>query len=81
VALVRAELNAFRIAYRQRVGLLHEQLEQLELEIAEAELGELSREVESGRGSPLRQAPPSGPSLRRDTRRTPSAGYFATSRR
>jgi len=52
VALVRAELNAFRIAYRQRVGLLHEQLEQLELEIAEAELGELSREVESGPREP-----------------------------
>lgn len=52
VAHVRAELNAFTISYRQQVGSLHEQLEQLELEIAEAELGELSREVESGPREP-----------------------------
>jgi hypothetical protein len=48
VVRVKAELNAFRITYREKVGSLHEQLEQLELEIAEAELGELSRNVEIG---------------------------------
>jgi archaellum component FlaC len=45
---VTSELNAFRATYRQQVGELHEQLERLELEIAEAELGELSRAVGSG---------------------------------
>jgi hypothetical protein len=43
VARVKSELDAFRIHYRQQVGLLHEQLDQLELAIAEAELGELSK--------------------------------------
>jgi len=45
---VTSEVNAFRAIYRQQVGELHEQLERLELEIAEAELGELSRAVGSG---------------------------------
>lgn len=53
VARVKAALAAFRTTYRQRVGSLHEQLEEIELAIAEAELGELSRSLESG---------PSGPS-------------------
>lgn len=48
---VKAELHAFRTEYRQRVGSLHEQLERLELEIAEAELGELSELVEAGADS------------------------------
>lgn len=48
---VKAELHAFRTEYRQRVGSLHEQLERLELEIAEAELGELSKLVEAGADS------------------------------
>jgi hypothetical protein len=37
--------DAFRITYRQQVGSLHEQLEKLELELAEAELGEMSRRI------------------------------------
>ena len=45
---VRSTITAFRITYRQQVGALHEQLEQLELEIAEAELGELSKRLENG---------------------------------
>ena len=67
VARVRSELDAFRIEYRQRVGLLHEQLDELELAIAEAEqlfLGELSKRAndrtrtvsESSAGA--RSAPP-----------------------
>lgn len=43
VLRVKAELNTFKVTYRQQVGSLHEQLEQLELDIAEAELGELAK--------------------------------------
>lgn len=45
---VAMELERFRIRYRQEVGTLHEQLEQLELAIAEAELGELAKRVPEG---------------------------------
>lgn len=44
----RAQLDAFRIRYRQQVGLLHEQLDELELALAEAELGILSDRVATG---------------------------------
>jgi hypothetical protein len=47
VARVKSDLDAFEIDYRKRVGILHEQLDKLELEIAEAELGELSKRVAS----------------------------------
>lgn len=43
VARSEAGLAAFRIRYRQDVGLLHEELDRLELALAEAELGELSK--------------------------------------
>ena len=52
VARAKSELDAFGVDYRKRVGRLHEQLDALELEIADAELGELSKRVESGPGSP-----------------------------
>ena len=42
----KSSLDAFRIKYRQQVGLLHEQLDELELALAEAELGELSKRIE-----------------------------------
>jgi hypothetical protein len=42
------ELDIFAALYRQKVGTLHDQLDQLELEIAEAELGELSKRVAEG---------------------------------
>jgi hypothetical protein len=45
VDTARSELEAFRLRYRQEVGLLHEQLDALELAIAEAEVGELARKV------------------------------------
>jgi len=51
-ARMKAALDAFGIDYRRRVGLLHEQLDKLELEIAEAELGELSKHVNGGSGGP-----------------------------
>jgi hypothetical protein len=54
---VRSDLEAFRIRYRREVGTLHEELEELERGIAEAELGELSRLVAEG-GEPA--APPAG---------------------
>lgn len=39
----QADLAAFRTRYRQDVGLLHDELDRLELALAEAELGELSK--------------------------------------
>lgn len=39
VTQLKADLDAFRIRYRQEVGLLHEELDQLEAAIDEAELG------------------------------------------
>ena len=54
---VRSDLEMFRVRYRTEVGLLHEQLDDLELAIAEAELGELSKKLDGGgRGAP--QPPP-----------------------
>ncbi len=61
VARVRAALDAFKADYRQQVGTLHEQLDRLELAIAEAELGELSKQVESGANDPSEPSPGSGP--------------------
>ena len=58
VTRVKAELNAFKATYRHKVGSLHEQLEKLELAIAEAELGELSKRLENA-GSTAGDQPPS----------------------
>jgi DNA-binding transcriptional MerR regulator len=44
---VRSELAAFALKYRQDVGELNEQLEELELAIAAAELGEISKRLEN----------------------------------
>lgn len=41
----KAELDAFRIRYRSEVGLLHEELDRLELALAEAELGIIRERV------------------------------------
>jgi hypothetical protein len=45
LARMRADLDAFRIKYRRQVGLLHEELDRLELELAEAELGVIQERV------------------------------------
>lgn len=45
VARTRADLDIFRIKYRQEVGLLHEELDRLELALAEAELGILTERL------------------------------------
>jgi hypothetical protein len=44
-ARTKSELDAFRIKYRQDVGLLHEELDRLELALAEAELGILTERL------------------------------------
>jgi hypothetical protein len=42
----KAALDAFEVSYRHKVGTLHERLEKLEIAIAEAELGELSKRLD-----------------------------------
>jgi hypothetical protein len=54
------ELDMFAASYRQQVGTLHEQLDQLELDIAEAELGELSKKIAEA-GARASDAPPPAP--------------------
>jgi len=54
-ARTKSELDAFRIKYRQDVGLLHEELDRLELALAEAELGILTEQL--GDASPADSIP------------------------
>ena len=56
---VERELDMFAAQYHQQVGTLHEQLDRLELDIAEAELGELSKQVADGRAAAEFTPPPS----------------------
>jgi hypothetical protein len=58
IGRAKSDLEAFRIRYRREVGLLHEELEELESAVAEAELGELSKLVS---GEPDPAPPPSDP--------------------
>jgi hypothetical protein len=53
----QAELAAFRIRYRQRVGRLHEELDELERAINEAELGILSERVKEQDPADVKGAP------------------------
>jgi hypothetical protein len=48
---LKRELDMFAARYKQDVGSLHEQLDRLELDIAEVELGELSKAVAEGRAT------------------------------
>jgi hypothetical protein len=52
VARTRADYEAFRIRYRHEVGLLHEELDRLELELAEAELGILAERLADAAATP-----------------------------
>jgi hypothetical protein len=52
VARTRADYDAFRIRYRQEVGLLHEELDRLELDLAEAELGILEERLADAPATP-----------------------------
>lgn len=51
----KADADAFRIKYRQQVGRLHEELDRLELALAEAELGMLTERLGDG---DARKGPP-----------------------
>jgi hypothetical protein len=57
-ARIKSSLDAFEVDYRKRVGTLHEQLDALEIAIAEAELGELSKRMADAPGG-SRQPPAS----------------------
>src|SRR6188768_1228696 len=46
IARTQSDLAAFRIRYRQEVGLLHEELDDLQREISEAELNAISQRGE-----------------------------------
>jgi hypothetical protein len=52
----KAELDAFRIRYRQAVGLLHEELDRLELELAEVELGIITGQTGGDAAAPADSA-------------------------
>ena len=61
VARLKSDLGVFATEYRQKVGMLHEQLDELEFALAEAELGELSKRVKSGAGDPSESPPDARP--------------------
>ena len=82
IARAQSDLAAFGIRYRVEVGLLHEELDELDRAIAEAELGELSKtRGEAGRRGPGIAAGCRDPRIRLDSRRTAFAACFAKSRR
>jgi hypothetical protein len=56
-----ADLHVFKVTYHRRVGVLHEQLDELAAAIAEAEIGELSKLIDEA-GSPRPASPSDGPS-------------------
>jgi hypothetical protein len=58
VTKARADIDAFRITYRQRVGLLHDELDRLELELAEAELGILKDRLGDRKDAPVEPPDP-----------------------
>ena len=78
---IERDLDMFAAPYQQQVGTLHEQLDELELDIAEAELGEMSKHVADGRAAPASRRRRRWPrrSPRRASRPTPCASCFATS--
>ncbi|MGE3179079.1 MAG: hypothetical protein AB7O32_16535 [Vicinamibacterales bacterium] len=61
VARVRSALDAFRVRYRHEVGLLHERLDELEIAIAEAELGEISKRLKDAGAAAPTSAPAGAP--------------------
>lgn len=69
----RSALEAFRIRYRSDVGLLHEQLDELETELAEAELGELRKRVEEREAEIGQAAAPLGDRIEAPPRFTTDA--------
>lgn len=67
LARVKSDLDVFRVRYRQEVGALHEQLDALEIAIADAELGELSKRLEGAGGGPSEPPADARPTLPRFT--------------
>ncbi len=60
IVQAKSDLATFRLRYRREVGLLHEELDELERAIAEAELGEFTRRLEDeGRGDTAASSRPS----------------------
>jgi len=72
VARVKSSLDAFKIRYRQEVGLLHEELDELERAIDEAEQGERAKRPPSPPGDPA-AATPSSPTIETQPRYTSDA--------
>lgn len=48
----KGDIATFKVRYRREVGELHEQLEELELQIAELELGEIEKRLEQESAAP-----------------------------
>jgi hypothetical protein len=71
IARLDRDLTAFKIRYRHDVGRLHEQLDELELAIAEAELGEISRKLDAEGARP--PGSPSSPRVESPPRLTSDA--------
>ncbi len=71
VARVTADLDAFKIRYRHEVGLLHDELDELDRAIAEAESGELARRAEREAAEP--NASTQGPRIPAQPRYTTDA--------
>jgi hypothetical protein len=71
IASARIDLAEFRIRYRREIGGLHEELEDLERAIAEAELGEFAKRLEDEaageESSPAAPPPDAAPRLTSDT--------------
>jgi hypothetical protein len=70
-ARTKAGLDAFKITYRQKVGLLHEELDRLELALAEAELGILKERL--GDTDDAQAGPPPGDRIEAPPRFTTDA--------
>jgi len=71
VSRVKSTLDAFKIRYRQEVGLLHEELDELERAIDDAEQGERAKRSQSASGEPA--VAPSSPKLDTQPRYTSDA--------
>ena len=61
IARVQSVVSAFRITYKQQVGFLHEQLDDLEAAIEEAECGEIAKRPGGRLPPPAASAPPAQP--------------------
>jgi len=63
----KTDLDSFRVRYRTEVGHLHEQLDDLERAIDEAELGEINKRLETNGNDPVGPVESQGDQLPRFT--------------